>query len=261
MKRTSKNQIQTLLIVPAFLALASITVAAQDASFRARSTHPAPDADGIYYVGPDVSAPRILRTFAAPYPKDIPAKDVQGMSVLAMVIDAHGIPAHLQILRSHGEAFDRAAIAAVMHSTFVPGRIGQEPVPVWIDVRVVFHTNHSQALPEVFIAERDLPSPGEAQLEDKHHRPLDYAPPFPIHTVDADFANPFVAHPYVEVAVVTVLVSQEGLPKEVRIRRGLGFGLDQKAVAAVWHYRFFPATKRGQPVTASSDVTVAFAKF
>jgi hypothetical protein len=98
-------------------------------------------------------------------------------------------------------------------------------------------------------------------LEDKHHNPLSYTPPFPIHTVDADFADPFTAHPYVQVAIVSVLVSEEGLPKEVRVARGLGFGLDKKAEAAVWHYRFLPATKKGRPIAERREVMVSFAKF
>jgi hypothetical protein len=143
------------------------------------------------------------------------------MTVLAMVIDTNA-PAHIQVLHKHGEAFDQAAIAALQHSAFEPGKLGGRPVPVWISVRVVSHSNRSQAVSQVLITERDLSFPDESQLEDKHHNPLSYTPPFPIHTVDADFADPSATHPYVQVAIVEVLVSEEGLPKEVRVVRGLG---------------------------------------
>jgi protein TonB len=63
------------------------------------------------------------------------------------------------------------------------------------------------------------------------------------------------------VAVIAVLVSEEGLPKEVRVTRGLGFGLDQKATAAVWQYRFLPATNKGKPITARRNVLVEFPIF
>ena len=222
----------------ALLALTTIAVRAQDAISVSRQVHQASDKDGVYYAGPEVNTPRLLSTVYVPYPEGVPAKKVQGMTVLAMVIGANGIPAHIQVLHKHGEAFDQAAIAAVNHSTFEPGKLGDIPVPVWIDVRVVFHANRSQAIPQVLITERDLPPPDESQFEDKHHNPLSYTPPIPIHTVDADFADPFATHPYVQVAIVTVLVSEEGLPKEVRVVRGLGFGLDKKAEAAVWQYRF-----------------------
>jgi TonB family protein len=65
----------------------------------------------------------------------------------------------------------------------------------------------------------------------------------------------------VQDAVVAVLVSEEGLPKEVRVVRGLGFGLDKKAEAAVWQYRFYPATKKGKPIAARREVMVDFVKF
>jgi TonB family protein len=223
--------------------------------------HQTPDSDGIYYAGPEVTAPQLIKTVSVPYPDGIAAKQIQGMTVLAMVIEGNGVPAHIQVLHKHGDAFDRAAIAAVQQSTFLPGKMGDKPVPVWIDVRVLFRADRSLATPQVLITERDLPAPSESELEDKHHRPLPYTPPYPIHSVDADFVDPFVKTPYVQVAVVSVLVDKDGLPKEVRVTRGLGFGLDEKATAAVWHYRFLPATKRGEPIAARRDIMVSFVKF
>jgi TonB family protein len=249
------------ILVYALLVLAAYSIAAQEEQSLRHPPRTAPDADGVYYVGPEISAPRLLRSAIAPYPRAVAGKEVQGITVLAMVIDEKGQPQHIQVLHHHGEAFDSAAIAAVKYSTFAPGMLEGNPVPVWIDVRVVFHANRSQAVPEILITERDLPPPNAALLENKHHKPLSYTPPFPIHTVDADFTDPFVKHPYVQVAVVTVLVGEDGLPKEVRVVRGLGFGLDKKAEAAVWKYRFLPATSKGRPIAARRDIQVAFAKF
>jgi TonB family protein len=245
----------------ALLALAPICLWAREAVLPGLQVHQTPDKDGIYYTGPEVTAPRLIRTVFLPYPAGISGKETQGMTVLAMVIDADGIPKHIQVLHTHGEAFDQIAIAGVRQSSFEPGKLGDKPVPVWIDVRVVFRANRSPVTPQVLITERDLPPPNGSQLEDKHRRPLSYTPPFPIHTVDADFADPFTAHPFVQVATVSVLVSEEGLPKEVRVVRGLGFGLDKKAETAVWHYRFLPATKLGHPIAERREVMVSFADF
>jgi len=63
------------------------------------------------------------------------------------------------------------------------------------------------------------------------------------------------------VAIVTVEVSETGVPKDVRVVRGLGFGLDEKAAAAVWRYKFIPATKHGKPVAAGRNIMVDFVKF
>ena len=222
--------------------------------------HQMPDNDGIYYTGPEVTAPVLKQTVYVPYPQGMPGKRVEGMTVLAMVIGANGIPDHIQLLHTNGDFCDQASIAAVKQSTFAPGKLGDKPVPVWIDVRVVFHSDLSRAVPQVLIAERDLPAPPESSFEDKHGKPLPYTEPIPIHTVDADFANPFAVHPYVEVARLTVLVGVDGLPKTARVIRGLGFGADEKAVAAVMHYRFLPATKKGIPIEASRNVMVSFSR-
>jgi hypothetical protein len=223
--------------------------------------HQVPDSDGIYYTGPEVSAPKLVKTVYVPYPGDAPSKNLQGMTVMAMVIDEKGVPQHIQLLHSHGEFCDQASMQAVKQSVFEPGKLGDKPVPVWIDVRVVFRADRTQATPQVLITERDFAPPSPAALEDKHGKPLPYTAPIPIHTVDADFVDPFSVHPFVQVAVVDVLVGVDGLPKQARVVQGLGFGLDEKAKAAVMRYKFFPAMKHGKPVEASRNIKVNFTKF
>jgi len=246
----------------AFALLAATGIAsAHDGPPSIPQMHQTADQDGIYYVGPEISIPKMVSTVSVPYPYNVAAKDIQGMTVMAMVIDAKGVPQHIQVLRSHGAEFDRASLAAVQASKFEPGLFAGKPVPVWIDVRVVFTANRRSAVPQILITERDLPAPNAEQLEDKHHKPLSYTPPFPIHTVDADFTDPYAKHPFVEVAIVSVEVGVDGLPKDAYVRRGLGFGLDEKAKAAVMHYRFLPATNKGTPIEARRDILVDFAKF
>jgi TonB family protein len=248
------------ILALALLALLSIASNAQDVPTPIWQVHQVPDRDGVYYAGPEVQAPALVKTVYVTYPAAGP-KETEGMTALSMAIDAQGLPQNIQILHSHGDQFDQLSIAAVQQSVFAPGMLAGKPVPVWIDVLVVFYSDHRQTTPRVLIAERDLPPPAESAFVDKHGKPLASTPPVPIHTVDADFADPFAKHPIVTVAIVTVFVGVDGLPKSVRIRRGLGFGLDQKATAAVQHYRFIPASKRGNPVEDYCDVPVNFVKF
>jgi protein TonB len=58
--------------------------------------------------------------------------------------------------------------------------------------------------------------------------------------------------------VVYLQVNPEGRPMHVRIVRGLGMGLDQKALEAVRQYKFKPATKDGHPVTVEMNIEVNF---
>ncbi len=55
---------------------------------------------------------------------------------------------------------------------------------------------------------------------------------------------------------VGLVVDTNGIPKNVRILRGAGFGLDAKAVEAVNKWRFEPASKAGSPLDFPSTIEV-----
>ncbi len=56
-----------------------------------------------------------------------------------------------------------------------------------------------------------------------------------------------------------VRVSAEGIPISVRVRESGGHeSLDEAALTAVWHWRFVPARRGGEPVEASVVVPVRF---
>ena len=76
------------------LALTIITVRAQD-GISEQTGSPGADKKDMYCTGTEVTAPRLHRRVYVPYPENVPAREVQGIAVLAMVIDASGIPAHI----------------------------------------------------------------------------------------------------------------------------------------------------------------------
>jgi protein TonB len=51
------------------------------------------------------------------------------------------------------------------------------------------------------------------------------------------------------IVLVSLQVTPDGNPRKVEVIRGLGHGLDEKAVEAVRQWRFSPGTKDGAPVT------------
>ena len=61
--------------------------------------------------------------------------------------------------------------------------------------------------------------------------------------------------------VVYLQVNQDGRPMHVRVVRGLGMGLDEKAVEVVRLYKFKAATKDGHPVIVEMNVEVNFQIF
>jgi len=58
--------------------------------------------------------------------------------------------------------------------------------------------------------------------------------------------------------VLWLIVDSAGHPRDIRVMRGLGFGLDEKAVEAVKQWRFQPALKDGRPVDVQISVQVEF---
>jgi protein TonB len=60
---------------------------------------------------------------------------------------------------------------------------------------------------------------------------------------------------------VYLWVDEKGNPSHVRVIRGVGMGLDEKAVEAVRQYKFKPATKDGKPVAVDLYINVDFQIF
>ncbi len=58
--------------------------------------------------------------------------------------------------------------------------------------------------------------------------------------------------------VLSIHVSPEGTPQKFHLKRGLGFGLDEEAFAAVSQWRFQPGTREGQPVPVVATIEVNF---
>jgi periplasmic protein TonB len=58
--------------------------------------------------------------------------------------------------------------------------------------------------------------------------------------------------------LVNLWVDTNGNPSHVHTLRGVGLGLDEKAVEAVKQYKFKPALKKGEPVLVEINVEVNF---
>lgn len=55
-----------------------------------------------------------------------------------------------------------------------------------------------------------------------------------------------------------VVVDEHGIPRQMKLIRALGLGLDQKAMEAVAKWRFRPGTKNGKPVPVIATIDVSF---
>ena len=53
-------------------------------------------------------------------------------------------------------------------------------------------------------------------------------------------------------------ITEQGVPRDIRVTGSLGFGLDEKSLAAIQHWRFTPGTRQGQPVPVDMTIPVDF---
>jgi TonB family protein len=82
--------------------------------------------------------------------------------------------------------------------------------------------------------------------------------PRAIATPDPEYSEEARKAKYQGTCVLWLIVGPDGRPRDIRVARQLGMGLDQKAIEAVKQWKFEPAMKDGKPVAVQINVEVNF---
>jgi periplasmic protein TonB len=82
-----------------------------------------------------------------------------------------------------------------------------------------------------------------------------------IYSVEPEFSEEARKAKVAGNVLVSLWVEPNGLPSHVRVVRGVGMGLDEKAVEAVKQYKFKPAMENGKPVEVELNIEVNFQIF
>ena len=82
--------------------------------------------------------------------------------------------------------------------------------------------------------------------------------PRPIYDPEPEYSDEARRVKHQGVVILSVIVDQEGRPREIRLARSLGMGLDEKAIEAVKKWKFSPGMKDGLPVAVQVSVEVSF---
>jgi TonB family protein len=82
--------------------------------------------------------------------------------------------------------------------------------------------------------------------------------PRALSTPDPEYSEEARKAKYQGTVILWLIVDSAGQPKDIKIARSLGMGLDEKAVEAVRHWKFEPAMKDGHPVAVQINVEVNF---
>ena len=233
-----------------------VPIAKADASQSAKpqtameeNSVPMPDKDGVYETTPGVELPMLIDAATLAYPSDEPRGNGPRSCIVSLVVGSDGVAADVKVIRSLNPPLDKIALDAVKKAHFEPGTVSGKPVPVRIDVSLHFFGREDTATLKVL--QRKYSGPMIAP------KPYDVSPKL-IHSVEAKFSDQARREGKSGVVVISLVVSEDGMPTQVHVVRGVGMGLDEQAVAAVNQYRFKPAMKDGQPVAAQISAAVSF---
>jgi periplasmic protein TonB len=94
---------------------------------------------GLYHVGGGVSPPVLIYSVDAEFSDEARRAKYQGVSVVSLIVDAHGLPQRIRVVRKLGMGLDEKAVEAVRQYKFKPSTYQGKPVPVEITIEVNFH--------------------------------------------------------------------------------------------------------------------------
>ncbi len=86
-------------------------------------------------------------------------------------------------------------------------------------------------------------------------------PPAVLSMVEAEFSEEARKAKFSGNVLVSLWVDDKGNPSHVKVIRGVGMGLDERAVEAVRQYKVKPATLNGKPVRVDLNIEVNFQIF
>jgi TonB family protein len=84
------------------------------------------------------------------------------------------------------------------------------------------------------------------------------SPPSILYKVEPEYSEEARKAKFQGTVLLYVVVDEKGNPRDIKIIRPLGLGLDQKAVEAVEKWKFSPGKKDGKPVAVQAQIEVNF---
>lgn len=83
-------------------------------------------------------------------------------------------------------------------------------------------------------------------------------PPRATYSPPPEFSEQARKHKITGTVLLSLTVGLDGIAHDIKVEKGIGYGLDEKAVEAVSGWKFDPALKDGQPIEKQIKVEVSF---
>lgn len=197
---------------------------------------------------PYPSGPGISRS-AMDHASVISAIDRQAAVTITFQVDTQGYPRDFHVLNSTDEIWNREAVELVTDWRFIPATKDGKAVEVPCTLRLVWGKRE--------IDWSRIPASDESELWQRAVRPSVNPGGMILQRRKEPGYSPEALQARVEgVVLLYAMVDGDGVPRDLRVIKPLGYGLDEKALeaAAEWRFQRPTVNERGSPTPLSFEV-------
>jgi len=187
------------------------------------------------------------------YPEEAKEKHIGGQVVLHAVISTNGTVENPTVV-SGPQELRQSAIDAVKQWTYNPYLKNGQAVEVEKNIMLLYN------LPDSTPVTGPVPPANEAANGVKQIGGGVTAPRILFET-QPKYTELARTDKVQGAVLVGLVVDEQGIPQRVQVLRGVGDGLDEKAVEAVSQYKFRPSMEDGKPVAVALKIEVNFQIF
>ena len=147
------------------------------------------------HIGGSVSSPIVIYQVDPKFSEEAHAKKLSGTVVVNLIVDTHGLPQNVHVLRGVGMELDESALEAVKQYRFTPAMEGGKPVAVEVNVEVNFRFTTKEKADAASVAASASGPAGNVPVADSSSK---YAIPncTPDHTRPTDADKALAARKY-----------------------------------------------------------------
>lgn len=245
------------------LALAISVTAQEQAPDSSREQLPTSSASGSEGAPSDqepIVPGKLLNGILPKYPKEARKAKIEGQVEVTATIEPDGGVSSVSIVNGDIKLAE-AAVDAVQDWRFEPYSQGGRPVQVLQTILLDFSRDKKTAALQPLSA----PVLGPRQPQNLQTRGGGVfrvgggvSAPKAIYAPDPKYSDKARKGKYQGVCVLSLIVTPEGTPRNIKIARAIGRGLDEKAIEAVSKWKFEPAMKDGKPVAVAINIEITF---
>jgi TonB family protein len=188
-------------------------------------------------VSGSVRAATLVKRVTPQYPAEAKAARIEGAVRFTALLGKDGTVKDLQLISGH-PLLVQAAMDAVKQWVYQPTLLNGEAVAVRTEIVVNFTLDAPLTPAGAYRIGNGVSAPRVASKQE------------PEYSQEARIAR------LQGTVTVSLVVGEDGMPRNIRVLKSLGLGLDEKAVEAIGLWRFTPGEKEGKPVPIIATIEV-----